>query len=250
MSGKMLAPPFSLLAIRWTVKVVNRAVSLEVDNVNAWVYKAQIQALYDGTGSPYLEYRKAADAEWIRIEDAVIEGIGISAELTGLEPGTGYVARVVNGDETSFEYEFTTETPDQLYNLSFDDWWLDGKVWYPYAQGADPTVWDSANKGAATFIGSSTTPEEQDVISGKALRMESKYAVIAFAAGNIYTGKVGLDEESAMQVTSILKRLNETGVTIVLITHDAKVAQSAGRTLQIHTGKIIGDTLAVPPITF
>lgn len=177
--------------IRWTVKVVNRAVSLEVDNVNAWAYKAQIQALYDGTGSPYLEYRKAADAEWIRIEDAVIEGIGISAELTGLEPGTGYVARVVNGDETSFEYGFTTETPDQLYNLSFDDWWLDGKVWYPYAQGADPTVWDSANKGAATFIGSSTTPEEQDVISGKALRMESKYAVIAFAAGNIYTGKFG-----------------------------------------------------------
>lgn len=59
-----------------------------------------------------------------------------------------------------------------------------------------------------------------------------------------------LDEESALQVTSILKRLNETGVTIVLITHDAKVAKTAGRTLQIHTGKIIGDTLAVPPITF
>ena len=59
-----------------------------------------------------------------------------------------------------------------------------------------------------------------------------------------------LDEESALQVTSILKRLNETGVTIVLITHDAKVAKTAVRTLQIHTGKIIGDTLAVPPITF
>ena len=39
-------------------------------------------------------------------------------------------------------------------------------------------------------------------------------------------------------------------LTIVLITHDAKVAKTAGRTLQIHTGKIIGDTLAVPPITF
>ena len=50
-------------------------------------------------------------------------------------------------------------------------------------------IWDSANKGAATFIGSSTTPDEVMAVSGTSARMESKYAVIAFAAGNLYTGK-------------------------------------------------------------
>ncbi len=51
-----------------------------------------------------------------------------------------------------------------------------------------------------------------------------------------------LDCESAMQVTSILKRLNGTGVTILLITHDREIARTAGRVLQIHGGRIIGDT--------
>lgn len=51
-----------------------------------------------------------------------------------------------------------------------------------------------------------------------------------------------LDCESAMQVISILKRLNSGGVTILLITHDREIARTAGRVLQIHSGRIIGDT--------
>ena len=51
-----------------------------------------------------------------------------------------------------------------------------------------------------------------------------------------------LDCEAAMQVTSILKRLNSAGVTILLITHDREIARTAGRVLQIHSGRIIGDT--------
>ena len=85
--------------------------------------------------------------------------------------------------------------------------------------------------------------EQQRVAIARAIATSPRLILADEPTGN-------LDEESAMQVTSILKRLNETGVTIVLITHDAKVAKTAGRTLQIHTGKIIGDTLAVPPITF
>ena len=45
--------------------------------------------------------------------------------------------------------------------------------------------------GAAGFIGSSTVPETEDVVKGTAARMESKYAAIAFAAGNLYIGKFG-----------------------------------------------------------
>jgi hypothetical protein len=98
---------------------------------------------------------------------------------------------VFNEGVLSPEFSFRTEAEAQLYNMNFNDWRIKGKIWYPYAEGAEFPVWDSANAGAATFIGSSTTPESSYTVSGKAARMESKYAVIAFAAGNIYTGKFG-----------------------------------------------------------
>ena len=179
--------------IRWTVKVVQEVVDLKVSSVNAWATKAQVKGLFDGTGSPVIQYRKASESEWSSISDAQIAGIGISAEITGLESGTDYQVRIANEGEFSSVTDFRTEEALQLYNFSFDQWWLDGKVWYPYLQGAsyDQMVWDSANKGAATFIGSSTTPDDTFAVSGFSARMESKYAVIAFAAGNLYTGKFG-----------------------------------------------------------
>ena len=94
-------------------------------------------------------------------------------------------------DTDTREVEFTTEAAGQLYNMSFDDWYIDGKVYYPYTKGANPSVWDSANKATASLKGSSTVYEESHVVSGKAAKMESKYIVIAFAAGNLYTGSFG-----------------------------------------------------------
>lgn len=175
----------------WSLKVLKKKISQQVNEVQAWCYHAKIYGVFSGTGTPVLEYRKSSDSEWITVKNAVVAGVGISADVTGLEAGTEYVARVAEDGAYSSEYTFVTDTPVQLYNMDFDEWYQSGKIWYPYAQGADPSVWDSANPGAATFIGSSTTPEESFVVSGKAARMESKYAVIAFAAGNIYTGAFG-----------------------------------------------------------
>lgn len=177
--------------IDWTVRVQKKEVELQIVSVNAWSRKADVKAAYDGKGNPVIEYRKASDQVWRTVSDAIVAKVGISAELKGLEPDTDYLVRVFNDGETSAEFEFRTEAESQLYNMSFDDWWLSGKIWYPYAEGAEPSIWDSANAGAATFIGSSTTPETTFAVSGKAARMESKYAVIAFAAGNIYTGSFG-----------------------------------------------------------
>ncbi len=177
--------------MEWTVRVQKKEIGLQIMSVNAFARYAEVKGAYDGTGVPVLEYRKAADSEWIVFTESVVASVGLSGVITGLEPETDYVVRVKNGENSSAEYPFRTEAEAQLYNMSFDDWYLTGKIWYPYAQGAEPSVWDSANPGAATFIGSSTSPEESMVVSGKAVRMESKYAVIAFAAGNIYTGKFG-----------------------------------------------------------
>ncbi len=177
--------------INWTVRVQKKKVGLHVTSVNAFARRAEVKAGYDGKGNPVIEYRKASDSEWIAFNESSVSAVGISGIITGLEPDTDYVVRVTNDAVHSSEFAFRTEAEAQLYNMNFNEWWQSGKVWYPFAEGSDPAVWDSANPGAANLIGSSTTPESSFVVSGKAVRMESKFAVIAFAAGNIYTGKFG-----------------------------------------------------------
>ena len=181
--------------VDWIVRVLTKEVSAEVTSVNPWAYHAYVTALFDGNGDPYLEYKSVDDDEWTRVTGLSIEGTGISADISGLEADASYEVRLVNGETVSAPLQFKTEPCLQVPNMNFDDWYTSDPssskaIWYPYSSPAEQ-AWDSANPGAATFIGSSTVPEDTFVISGRAARLESKYAVIAFAAGNIYTGKFG-----------------------------------------------------------
>jgi ABC-type lipoprotein export system ATPase subunit len=45
-----------------------------------------------------------------------------------------------------------------------------------------------------------------------------------------------LDSASGMQIMEIFDELNRSGVTILMITHDAKVAARAGKVMTIHDG--------------
>lgn len=144
------------------------------------------------------KYREYGTTGWLDVDPSALRlsvdeaSKTFTGDITGLDPECTYEFRAVSSidEETNLETkEFTTDKAGTVYNMNFDDWYQDGKVWYPFAEGASHT-WDSANEGAATFIGSSTIPTD-DSISGKAARMESKYAVIAFAAGNLYTGDFG-----------------------------------------------------------
>ena len=179
------------LTYEWFVKVLKKKISQQVTKVEPWCYHAKVYGVYTGKGNATVEYRKADTDQWTTAEGASVSGVGITVDIKGLEASTDYLVRVNEDGVYSGEFKFTTDTPLQLYNMNFDEWNLQGKIWYPYDAAADPKVWDSANPGAATFIGSSTSPEEEFVVKGKAARMESKFAVIAFAAGNIYTGKFG-----------------------------------------------------------
>lgn len=114
-------------------------------------------------------------------------------DVCTLSPSTSYsITSVSDGNVQSVsDKSFKTEAAATIYNLGFDEWHQDGKVYYPYKQGASPSVWDSANSATSTFGGSTTVPETSHVKKGTAAKVESKYIVIAFAAGNIYTGKFG-----------------------------------------------------------
>ena len=51
-----------------------------------------------------------------------------------------------------------------------------------------------------------------------------------------------LDSKSGEDVMQILRELNEAGHTVILITHDGKIAATARRVVQIQDGKILADT--------
>jgi len=49
-----------------------------------------------------------------------------------------------------------------------------------------------------------------------------------------------LDSEGAAEIVELFRRLNGSGQTIVLVTHDPDVAASAGRTVAMRDGKLAG----------
>lgn len=179
----------------WTVSFMQQKIVNEIKSVDAWAHRADVAGDFDGSGTPYYEYKKTSDAEWTKFENVSVNGVRVTAEITDLDEVTEYSVRLISADAIGDEVSFTTEAAAQVPNMNFDDWYspdptLAKAVWYPYAEGG-AHAWDSANPGAAQFIGSSTVPEEKFVIEGKAARMESKDAFVAFAAGNIYTGSFG-----------------------------------------------------------
>ena len=51
-----------------------------------------------------------------------------------------------------------------------------------------------------------------------------------------------LDTKSGGEVMDVFKRLNSEGLTIVMITHDPRIAGYAGRVVRMLDGKIVGET--------
>ena len=178
----------------WTFTAVHKIIELEVTSVNAWCYHADIHAAFKGTGNPVVQYRESSEQEWISLPTSV-EGTNMSASVDQLTEGTDYVARVLNGDTVSEEFNFTTETPEQLPNMSFDDWYQGdpgGYTWYPNAEGS--SVWGTANSGVNMVSAVNSTRPEYSFVAkkgGAAVRMESVYVFGKFAAGSIYTGQFG-----------------------------------------------------------
>lgn len=171
--------------VRWTVKVLQKALSVSMESANAWAYSAGLKGMTNGTGTPVFEYKKAADADWTQLGNVNVQGSEIKAVLTGLEPGAEYMVRLTNGIETSDEMSFKTEMADELANLNFDGWSKSDK--YPNPEGIN--IWDSANSSGAAV----TTSPSTDAINGYAARLESVSAFGMLAAGNIFTGSfVGL----------------------------------------------------------
>ena len=177
---------------------VTSPVDAEATTVRPWAGFAILNGRWFTEERPSglrFQWKKAGDADWtdcggpMNCDDAAHT---FRAELYGLQAATAYVFRVkTDKEEETREVSFTTAPAGTIPNLSFDDWYKSDKAWYPGAN-ATTRVWDSANGGTASFGTVPTMPEENDVVRGKAARLEStavKVVVITkFAAGNIFVG--------------------------------------------------------------
>lgn len=183
---------------RWGVRVLPWKVSLEITSVNAWAYSADVTGMLgkEQDNAAVLEFKKASDEEWQRYEgDLVMDGVRMSATITGLDDDTDYTVRIVSGDDVSAEFDFHTEAAVQIPNSSYDEWFLSsGGAWFPRADESAETWWDTANMGANTLSPvNPTTPEDNFLAvrgEGKrAARLETKSVLGVMAAGNLYSGR-------------------------------------------------------------
>ena len=76
--------------------------------------------------------------------------------------------------------------------------------------------------------------QQQRVAIARALGNNPRFLLLDEPTGNI-------DSKTAQEVMGIIKRLNENGVTIIMVTHDQRLAGEAKRTLQMMDGIVTSD---------
>lgn len=180
-------------SVEWTLFIYTKEAPVEVTaEAFARTVNATVSGTRPGSETVTVSYREAGDNEWTVLPASAVSASGnrYSAEVTGLKPEGTYEYKASAGNSTSSVGRFTTTAALQLENASFDHWHLEGeRLWNPWEQGGN-SFWDTGNKGATTVGESNSRPsDDSSTGSGKSALLQSKYIVIKFAAGNIFTGK-------------------------------------------------------------
>lgn len=179
----------------WLVYVEPTASAVTTVRADAWTNVAWVYGDGQAGTDVGVQYRLAGDTEWTTApaDWVTVNGGSFYACLRHLSPDTQYEARAYSGTDFGAMLSFTTGSVLQLPNSDFEQWWLDGKVWYPWAEGGTP-YWGTGNKGATT-LGPSNSGPTDDTPSGTgyAAKLETRFVGVSaslgkLAAGNLFTG--------------------------------------------------------------
>lgn len=179
----------------WRIYLQQTSSSVSTSSVDAWTCVAFVHAEAEAGHDNGIEYRAKGEEEWARVpsEWLTTNGGSFTARLLHLTPMTTYETRAYSDEEYGQILEFTTGAEMQVPNSNFDLWWLDDKVWNPWAEDGEQ-YWDTGNKGATTLGSSNSTPTDETATgSGKAAMLETRFVGIGslgkLASGNIFVGK-------------------------------------------------------------
>lgn len=178
----------------WTIYAEKSELVVMTTRADAWAQVIWVYGDGPADGENTFRYRRADSEEWstVNAADVVHNGGAFSAAIAHLEPLTQYVVVAVSGEDVGNEMTVTTESTRILPDGSFDQWWLNGKVWCPWDENGE-RFWDTGNTGAATLGESNVQPSDHTPTgSGQSAMLESRFVGIAgigkLAAGSIYTG--------------------------------------------------------------
>lgn len=186
--------------VTWTIYVEQIDAAVMLTQVDAWSRVAWFYgSAQDGKDNGF-EYRKQGAEQWTRVPaEYVTTASGtFTACLPHLEPLTDYEVRAFSDTDVTEAQAFTTAGEPQLPNSNFNSWWLDGKVWNPWAQDGT-SYWDTGNKGSTTLGTSNTLPtEDTPTGTGYAAELRTEFkgfgSLGKLAAGSIFTGVfIGVD---------------------------------------------------------
>ena len=153
-------------------------------------------------GTSVIQYRRSGDSSWRDASSSTSDGT-VSADITHLADNTTYEVRISAGSVNGPSETFTTKKEKQLYNMRFDNWCKEGSKWCCYDSGASDSekIWANTNEGSADLGKIVASPEDDDVVSGKAVKLVSQKVMGQLVAGCLFTGLPGCISVHGMTAT-------------------------------------------------
>ena len=178
----------------WTIYLEKTASAVTTVSADGWTNVAWVYGEGEAGQESGFQYRIKGETQWNEVpsEWINVSGGSFNACIRHLSVMTTYETRAYSGADFGNVLEFTTGANVQMPNESFNDWWLDGKVWNPWPEGG-VRYWDTGNKGATTLGPSNSIPtEDTSSGTGYAAMLQTKFVGIGvlgkLAAGNLFVG--------------------------------------------------------------
>ena len=179
----------------WTIYAQRTEQVVTTSAVDPWSMVVWAYGEGPADATNYFEYCEEGSSSWTRVPDADTTGKdgAFSCCIKHLKPLTKYTVRACSGDNKGNEITVTTQATEVLPDGDFEQWWKNGRIWCPWAEGGTQ-FWDTGNTGAATLGESNVKPSDYVPagLSGQSAELKTEFKGIAgigkLAAGSIYTG--------------------------------------------------------------